>query len=170
MVYTNFVGQGGPAPASSISNGDGGVAEFATTNGPFALWKDDASAVYFSERTACSVRRVDDTTQIITTVLGNGDCFVDSANERRAPPTFPVLATSLTIGEPTGVVGFGDLLFVSVSEWNQVLVVDLTTGLTDLVAGTGHAGFSGDNGDATDATLSNPKCVARQHKAVCCGQ
>ena len=43
---------------------------------------------------------------------------------------------------------------------NRIRKVTVSTGIITTIAGTGSAGYSGDNGDATSATLDYPYGVA----------
>ena len=68
-----------------------------------------------------------------------------------------VLATSAPVFLPNGLAvdGAGNLFF-SDSSNNRVRRVDAKTGLISTVAGDGTAGYSGDNGTATQAEVNNP--------------
>lgn len=61
---------------------------------------------------------------------------------------------------PTGIVEAGALDVVDVSDSAFNVVVGLTDGTANLVAGTGVAGFSGDGGGAASAMLSDPRGLA----------
>ena len=68
-----------------------------------------------------------------------------------------VPATSAPVFLPNGLAvdGAGNLFF-SDSSNNRVRRVDAATGLISTVAGNGIAGYSGDNGSATEAEVNNP--------------
>jgi uncharacterized protein (TIGR03437 family) len=51
-------------------------------------------------------------------------------------------------------------LFLALGDYNIVLRLDANTGVLTGVAGTGSAGFGGDNGPAIGALLNNPTAVA----------
>lgn len=53
--------------------GDGGLADFARLNAPTAVAADSAGTLFIMDRGNNRVRRVDGTTRIINTVVGNGD-------------------------------------------------------------------------------------------------
>ncbi len=53
-------------------HGDGGLAVHAKLNQPYELTWDSAGNLYFVDMRNHCVRRVDDNTQIITTIAGNG--------------------------------------------------------------------------------------------------
>ncbi len=68
-----------------------------------------------------------------------------------------VLATTAPVFLPNGLaVDAAGNLFLSDSNNNRIRRVDASTGLISTVAGDGTAGFSGDNGPATQAELSGP--------------
>lgn len=84
--------------------------------------------------------------QIIDTVAGGG------------PDHLPALASNLASPSGMAVDGEGNLYIASRSG-HRVLKVD-PTGLLTTVAGNGIAGFSGDGGPATSASLRSPEAVA----------
>lgn len=59
--------------------------------------------------------------------------------------------------DPEGIAVNGTTMYVSDPENEVVRAVDLTTGQSAIVAGTGIQGFAGDSGQATFARLSNPE-------------
>ncbi len=69
-------------------------------------------------------------------------------------------ASSATLRQPQGVAldGSGNLYIADLI--NQVIRKVSSTGIITTVAGTGYAGFSGDNGPAIAATLNSPTAVA----------
>jgi hypothetical protein len=70
-------------------------------------------------------------------------------------------ATSAQLSEPAGAaVDAAGNLFIADQLNNRVRKVTAATGVITTVAGTGTAGFSGDGGPASSATLSGPSGVA----------
>ncbi|HEX3394122.1 MAG TPA: hypothetical protein VHS52_06305 [Acidimicrobiales bacterium] len=61
--------------------------------------------------------------------------------------------------EPNGLALRGTSLFVSDSAGNVIRVVDLSTGMERVIAGTGAPGSGGDGGPATAAGFANPEGI-----------
>jgi len=70
-------------------------------------------------------------------------------------------ATSATLGYAPGVAidSAGNVL-ISLAGYNMVVRIDAATGNLTPIAGTGTAGYSGDNGPATSAELNYPEGLA----------
>ncbi len=96
------------------------------------------------------IRKVSGTT--ITTVAGNDSYgYVNDG----------VAATSTPLYQPAGVaVDSSDNIYIADTKNHRVRKVDHLTGTITTIAGTGTAGFSGDNDAATAAKLNNPYGVA----------
>src|SRR5690606_15465177 len=112
---------------------------------------DSAGNLYISDKFNHRIRKVDNLTGIITTVAGTGVPGYSGDGGQ---------ATSNQIYRPHGIfVDALDNLYIT-DELNQrIRKVDLDTGIITTVAGNGMAGFSGDGGPATSASLSAPKWV-----------
>lgn len=133
-VVTTIAGNG----ATGFS-GDGGPAIGASLNSPSAVSVDLAGAVYIADTFNFRVRKVSN--GIIVTVAGNG---LAGASGDGGP------ATSAAVF-PLGVAvdNAGNIL---IAEGSQVRRV--SEGLITRIAGNGIAGFSGDSGVATNASLN----------------
>ena len=98
-------------------------------------------------------------------VDGAGDLFVsDTNNNRVLKVSGGMFSTILTAIEPRGLAvdRQGDL-FVAETGSNRIVKLDLT-GALSVYAGTGRAGFSGDNGPAVSAELTAPEGLALDQK------
>jgi NHL repeat len=130
-------------------SGDGGAAISAALANPFSMAADAAGNVYVADRDNHRVRRID-TSGNITTVAGNGEqgFFGDGG-----------LATSATLNTPTAVaVDASGNIYIADSNNNRIRVV--ANGNINTFAGNGNAGYSGDGGAATSASLYTPRGVA----------
>jgi hypothetical protein len=109
-----------------------------------AVATDLAGNVFIVEETYPIVVRLDHATGILTLVAGNGTSGFSGDN---GP------ATSAQLSSPTGVAvdSTGN---VYISDGNRIR--EVSDGVITTVAGSGAAGFSGDNGPATSAQLSFP--------------
>ena len=116
----------------------GGVMSILLDNlaGPHGLALDDAGHLFFSEQDSARVRRLD---------LTSGNLSEIGAGRWNIPRGIAVSAA----GE----------VFVADSGHQQILRVD-ATGVVTVVAGTGVAGFAGDDSPATSAQLNFPWDVA----------
>jgi len=92
------------------------------------------------------------TTGTIATAAGNGKAGYTGDND---PPT----AAELNSPGGMAVDSAGDL-FIADQDNNVVREVVAATGDIITVAGNGKAGYSGDNGPATDAEMNDPRDVA----------
>ena len=142
-IITTVVGTGDEG-----YSGDGGPAIQAQLNFPRCVVFDRSGNFYVND--TGSIRKVD-TRGIITTVAGAG---VQGFSGDGGP------ATSAQIGLPFGLVlDSSGNLYAADQLTHRVRKVD-TKGIITTVAGTGVAGFSGENGPATAAQLNTPRGLA----------
>jgi len=146
-IITTVAGNGtGP------SRGDGGPATEAGFEGVTGLAVDADDNIFVVDQGANKVRRVDAASGLITTVAGSGTLGF-CGHERPALETcfyYPWAMTADSAGN----------LYVADTFNNRVALVDAASGLVTTIAGTGAAGFGGDGGPATEATLFMPTGVA----------
>jgi sugar lactone lactonase YvrE len=132
-------GQHGFAP-------DGATAAQATLASPADVVVLDDGRIVFSERGSHRIRAVG-TDGRLQTLAG-----VDSAGY--AGDGGP--ARTARLSRPTGLARRGYQLYFTDHGNNVVRLIDLQSGVIRTVAGTGIAGFSGDNGPALAAKLDQP--------------
>ena len=108
---------------------------------------------------------------ITASYAGDGLDFQASAYTSGAPVVVSTLAggsvgdgqpaTAAVLSLPGGVAvdSAGDLFIADTSD-NRVREVNAATGVITMVAGTGIAGYGGDGGQATAATLDYPRALA----------
>jgi trimeric autotransporter adhesin len=131
--------------------GDNGAATDAMLYGPRGIAVDGNGDLYIADYYNNCVRKVATATGIITTVAGNGTAGFSGDN---GP------ASEATLSGPTGVaVDVSGNLYIADQGNNRVRKVSAETGAIATVAGNGTAGYSGDNGAATEASLSLPAAV-----------
>ena len=127
------------------------VAKQTPVGEPYGIAKGPDGALYICEIATHVVRRLDEATGRISVVAGNG-------KQGYAGDGGP--ATDAELNEPYEVRfdSVGNMFFVEMKN-NIVRRVDAKSGIITTVAGTGKAGFSGDGGPATKATLSRPHSI-----------
>jgi uncharacterized protein (TIGR03437 family) len=130
-------------------SGDGGPATTASLNQPIRAEPDAAGNLYIADAGNGRIRKVS-SNGIITTIAGNGGSgpLGDGGPATEAALLYP------------GDVAFdsaGDM-FISDGNGNRVRKVD-TDGIITTVAGNGTAGYAGDGGPATQASLNNPNAL-----------
>jgi trimeric autotransporter adhesin len=128
-------------------SGDNGLATSASLYAPSSVAVDSAGNLYIADAGNNRVREVAATTGIITTIAGTGTPGYSGDNGA---------AVSATLNKPSAVVeGSTGNLYV-LDTGNDVVRLLNTTGTITTIAGNGTAGYSGDNGPATSATLHSP--------------
>jgi len=135
-----------------ISSEDGGAAIETSLRSPTWVTVDGAGTLYIAERPNGRIRTVAGDTGIISTVAGNGVGSVYSGDGG--------LATTAGLHSPGDVAvdGSGNL-FIADSLNHRIRKVAAGTGIITTVAGNGTAGFGGDEGLATAASLCGPTGV-----------
>ncbi|MGV9334964.1 NHL repeat-containing protein [Nocardia sp. NPDC003726] len=132
-------------------NGDNQPAVDAELNVPEGVAVDEAGNLYIVDRVNYRVRKVDPA-GIITTVAGTGTEGYNGDDR-------PAIDAYLDYPEGVAVDGAGDLYIADLRN-HRVRKVDHGTGVITTVAGTGNAGYNGDNQLAIDAELHYPNGVA----------
>jgi Bacterial Ig domain/Secretion system C-terminal sorting domain len=142
---TNVVGTG----VSGFS-GDGGQATAAKISYPQNVALDRFNNLYISDYNHV-IRKVN-SAGVITTIAGTSG--IPGYLGDGGP------ATAAQLNYPYGMAfdTSGNMYFAD--NWNNVIRRISTTGVITTVAGTGTAGYSGDAGAATSATLNRPTDVA----------
>jgi sugar lactone lactonase YvrE len=130
-------------------NGDDIAATSASLQWPHDVTVDEGGVVYIADSAHHRIRMVT-TDGVITTVAGTGQ---PGSTGDGGP------ATAARIQNPKSVVVHDGSLYFSSLE-DKVRRVDLTSGVITTVAGTDVAGYSGDGGPATSATLDSPQRIA----------
>ena len=131
------------------TRGDGGPANRAGITAVYGLAADAAGNLYIADTWDDSVRKIgaDGT---ITTVAGTGE---EGLGGDGGP------ATEARLDKPRGVaVDTSGNLYIADSDNHRVRRVD-SSGTITTVAGTGHGGYDGDGGPATEAALAEPYAV-----------
>ena len=152
-------GEGGD-PSDDLDAG--GPATSASLNSPFGVAVDAAGNLYIADRFNHRVRKVSPD-GIITTVAGTG-IGTGSIDGEGGDPADDLgaggPATSASLNRPRGVeLDTAGNLYIADQNNHRIRKVSLD-GMISTVAGTGVAGFSGDDGPATSAQLNSPPGVA----------
>lgn len=136
---------------SAGHTGDGGDATAARLDAPTGLTIDNLGNVYIADVGSNTVRKVDVSSGIISTVVGTGTA---SYSGDGGP------ATAATLYGPFALTfdRMGNL-YIADGVNNRIRKVD-TGGIISTFAGSGTSGFSGDGGPATAATFRNPSGIA----------
>jgi sugar lactone lactonase YvrE len=147
QIITTVVGDG-----AAKFQGDGGLATDASIRKSYDVALDSAGNLFIADTHNHVIRKVEATTGIITTVVGQGASAGFSGDGG--------LATDAKLNSPTGVYVDESGNIYAVDTKNDVVRrVDATTNIINIVAGNGTPGFSGDGGLATLAQLDYPEAV-----------
>jgi sugar lactone lactonase YvrE len=131
-------------------SGDNGPATSAQIGAPVSLTVDGSGNILFSEYFYNRIRRID-TAGVITTIAGTGA----AGSTGDGGP-----ATAATLNQPWGVAtDASGNAYVSELQGSRVRRIS-PSGLISTIAGTGVAGYNGDNQPATSAQLTYPAGLA----------
>ena len=121
-------------------------------NNPYGLAIGPDQALYFCDLDAQRVRRLDLTTRRTTVVAGDG-------RRGYAGDGGPATRASLNMPHEVQFDRRGNL-YIAERDNHVIRKVDRRAGTISTCAGTGRAGFSGDDGPAASAELRSPHSIA----------
>ncbi|MES9969174.1 MAG: Ig-like domain-containing protein, partial [Candidatus Thiodiazotropha sp.] len=132
------------------SNGDGGLAVEAQLHNPSDVNLGPNGNIYIVDQGNNRIRMIDQY-GLISTVVGNGiEGF--SGDEGSA--------IEASLNSPTAILTLNDgTLYIADAGNNRIRRVSVD-GVISTFAGNGTEGFSGDGGDAVDASLNNPRGIS----------
>jgi uncharacterized repeat protein (TIGR03803 family) len=149
-IITTLAGDG-----TAGFSGDGGPASHARLFWPSSVAVDASGNLFIADQYNHRIRQVS-TSGVITTVAGNGTAGYSGDGGT---------ATHAGLGEPFGLaVDTSGNLFIA-DEYNHCIRQVDANGYIWTVAGNGTAGYSGDGGTATNASLSSPRGVLVQQSS-----
>jgi len=130
--------------------GDNGPATAAKLQSPVAVVLDQHNNIYIADTGRHIVRKVDNSTGIISTIAGKG--YRGSRGDNGP-------ATNALLNQPSGLAvdKQGNLYLADMGN-NRIRKID-NTGTITTVAGDTNAGYHGDGGPATAAKLNGPTDV-----------
>lgn len=130
----------------SVGHSPDGIATPALLGEGRGIAADDDGTVYFSDTDNHCIRVVSPDGRLLHLAGGAEPAsgFVDGPGE------------DARFFMPERIRRLGRSLWVADTQNNAIRRIDLATGDVTTVAGTGAAGFSGDGGPATEATLAQP--------------
>jgi sugar lactone lactonase YvrE len=146
-IVTTVAGNG-----SGGYSGDGGPATSAQLSTPRGVAVDASGNLYIADYGNNRIRKVTAATGVITTVAGNGTAGYNGDN---------IAATAAELKNPfaLAVDAVGNLYIADYLN-QRIRKVTAANGMITTVAGTGTAGYNGDNIAAASATVKNPTGVA----------
>ncbi|MBM3933338.1 MAG: hypothetical protein FJ319_03400 [SAR202 cluster bacterium] len=150
---TTVAGNGGAGYA-----GDGGLAIGAMLSLPASVAVDALDALYIADAGNQRIRKVSYPSGNISTVAGTGN--TNFAGDNNTAPSASMSGPNAVATDSQGNVYIADTLN------HRVRKVAAGTNVITTVAGNGVAGFAGDGGPATQASLNSPRGVAVDSKGV----
>jgi hypothetical protein len=119
---------------------------------PEAVKLDASGNIYFSDSRNERIRKITVSTGYISTVAGNGTAGYSGDGSA---------ATSAELNGPYGMVlDASGNIYIADSGNNRIREVKASSGIITTIAGTGAAGYAGNGGPATSATLNFPETIA----------
>lgn len=140
-IITTVAGTG-----SGGFSGDAGAAIAAKLNRPGWVAVDRWGNIFIADGSNRRIRKVIAATGIISTVAGNG-------SSGSSPDGGPATNASFFGFQGIAIDTVGNL-YIAETTNERIRKVDAVTNIISTYAGTGIAGFSGDNGPATLATIN----------------
>ena len=147
------------------TNTTAGPALKATFISPFAMAMDTAGNIYVADARGLVIRKINTTTQQISTIAGNGNpCNAGPCGDGGT-------ATNATFLEPSGLaVDSAGNLYISDAQLGVIRVLNQSTGVINTFAGSyslascsgynSNGSTCGDGGAALSATLNSPFALA----------
>lgn len=135
--------------------GDGGPASSAVLDLPVGVAIAANGDMYIADQANQRIRRIGSDGNI-NTIVGNG---MPGYSGDGGPATMAQIANPVgQAAAPAGRIALDDRgnLYIADTNNHRIRRVDAATGIITTIAGTGTAGYSGDEGPATAAELNGP--------------
>ncbi|MCC7261268.1 MAG: tandem-95 repeat protein [Candidatus Latescibacteria bacterium] len=133
---------------SAGSSGDGGAPTSALLNSPGAVFATAAGVLYIADTGNHKIRRINAARDSIVTLAGTGTAGATGDSGA---------AASAKLNSPGGVVvTSAGVIYVADTGNHKIRRINAARDSIVTLAGTGTAGFSGDEGAARSAQLSSP--------------
>ena len=133
-------------------SGDGGQAVLADLNSPIGITVDGSGNVYVADAGNNSIRYINASTGVITTIAGTGVAGYSGDGGQ---------ATAAELNTPAGVaVDASGNVYICDQLNERVRKITVATGVITTVAGNGTAGYVTDGVAATATEINRPYCVA----------
>jgi sugar lactone lactonase YvrE len=139
------------------ATGDDGPAAKARFNGMHSLAVGPNDDIYVTDTWNRKVRRMDAKTGVITTFAGTGEAGYSGDGGPAAKATFGGIYCAAF--DPKK-----EKLYLADLDNRRVRVIDVATGVVNLVAGNGKKGVPRDGDDAKTSPLVDPRAVAADAK------
>jgi trimeric autotransporter adhesin len=140
-------------------SGDGGPATSASLAWPTGIALDASDNLYIADTYNCVVREVTAKTGVISTVAGQPpDPAAGEYSCYYTGDGAPATVLALDLPYDVALDARGNLYIADLGN-DRVRVVN-SLGIMNTFAGNGNAGYSGEGGPATEASLNYPRAVA----------
>lgn len=131
--------------------GDGGSAMTAMLNQPAGLCLDKAGNIYIADKNNNRIRKIDALTGTITSFAGIGSAGYSGDG---GPANTTKLAYPMSVCADTA-----NNIYIADNANHRIRRVDAATGTITTVTGMGGQAYTGDEGQAIYARISEPNCV-----------
>ena len=137
-------------------SGDGGLASTAQIQLSFGLYVNPSGDIIFSDNGNARIRKIDGTTNIITTIAGSG-----AGGLHRGYYGDGNIASKALFDVPSDIAMDSEGNQYIADKYNhRIRKIDALTKVVSTIAGTGESGYSGDGGLATSAQLDKPTNIS----------
>ncbi|MBV7329403.1 SMP-30/gluconolactonase/LRE family protein [Chloroflexi bacterium TSY] len=147
-IITTVAGIGIP----TFYNGEHIAATDAQLGFPNGITVDSSGTLYFIDSYTQRIRKIENSTGIITTIVGTGERGYSGDDGPAINAQINALF-GITLDDSGN-------LFIADTNNHRIRKVDATTGIISTVTGTGERGYGGDNGPALDAQINAPHGIA----------
>jgi trimeric autotransporter adhesin len=135
----------GKGPGFVGYDGDGGLATQSKIWNPYSVAYDSVGNIYFADAQNNAIRMVALSTGKISTIAGLGP-----NNPGYSGDNGPASSARLREPQGIGIDGDGNIY---ISDTGNKVIRKIANGVITTIAGTGIAGYGGDDGPATSATF-----------------
>lgn len=147
-IITTIAGNVNAVPTTDLGNGKTATSIEVNLRIPRSVYIDSEKNIYIADTGNRRIRKVDATTQIISTYCGTGNGGFNGDG---------ILATSANLNIPLYVTGDASNIYITDVGYNRVRKINKSTNSINTVIGNGDFEYNGDNIQATSAGLNQPR-------------